>query len=474
MNNKIKKFIRNFSYTFVANLLSIIISTTLILIVPRYISVEAYGYWQLYIFYASYISYMSLGLTDGAYLRYGGYNYKDLNKPVFVSQYWFLVLFDIVVNASIAISYGIFSSDANKSIVIFMTCLTGVLVVPRSLLSFILQATNRIKEYSFIIIFERIVYFALVVLFLLVGITQFEYLILADIIGKFCSVIYSIIVCRELVFGKFSSLKNNIQEIWINISVGSKLLLANLASMLIIGIVRLSIEYNWGVATFGKVSLSLSVSNMLMLFINAIGLILFPTLRRTSEDKLPIIYKSMRTITMVPLIGILAFYYPANLFLSGWLPQYAESFIYMALLFPISIYESKTLLLINTYLKTLRKEKMMLVINLITVGMGLVITGLSVFLMNNLNFTILLITILLAFRSIFSELYLSKILKIKVKKDIILEIAMTVVFIAASWYLDIYLGLVTYLIAYIIYLIIKKNEIVHLFKNTKSLIKLNK
>lgn len=470
MNIKNKKFIQNFSYTLIANLLSVVISTVLILIVPKFVSVENYGYWQLYIFYSSYISYMSLGLTDGVYLRYGGYEYKNLHKPVFVSQYWFLVTFNVVVNSSIAFVYGINSTDPNKSIVVLLTCLTGILVVPRSLLTFTLQSTNRIKEYSIIIILERIVYFALVLLFLLFGINKFEYLIFADILGKVSSVIYACSISKDLVFGKFESIKNSIREIGINISVGSKLLIANFASLLIIGIVRFSIENNWSVETFGKVSLTLSISNMLMLFINAVGLILYPALRRTAEDKLPDIYRLMRTIIMVPLIGVLIFYYPAKVLLSSWLPQYTDSFIYMALLFPMCIFESKTLMLINTYLKTLRKEKMLLIINLSTVVLSLGLAYINVFLLNNLNLSVLSITLLLAVRSIFAEIYLSKVLHIKVKSDILLEVSMTLVFIIVSWYLELRIALIVYFIAYILYLVLKKSDITYFMKNASTIL----
>jgi O-antigen/teichoic acid export membrane protein len=470
MNSKIKKFAKNVSYTFLANFLSIIVSTVLILIVPGFIGADDYGYWQLYIFYTSYISYMSLGLTDGAYLRYGGCEYNELNKPVFVSQYWFLVTFDIVVNFSIALFYGSISTDTSKTIVVFLTCLTGILVVPRSLLTFMLQATNRIKEFSIIIILERIIYFILVIIFLLSGIRQFEYLIYADVIGKFFSVLYSFFVCKELVFGKFAPIKISMREIWLNISVGSRLLFANFANILIIGIVRFGIEKNWGIETFGKVSLTLSISNMLMLFINALAVILFPALRRTSEQYLPAIYKMMRIIIIIPLLGLLIFYYPAKVILSAWLPQYAESLTYMALLFPMCLYESKMLLLINTCLKTLRKEKLMLVINLITVGISVVLTFISVFILNSLNLTILLIIFLLAFRSVIAELCLTKVFKIQVKKDIILEIIMTVFFIFVSWYLNIRVALIAYSIAYVVYLISKKNDIVYLLDNIKNIL----
>ncbi|MEK3932497.1 oligosaccharide flippase family protein [Bacillus sp. FSL R7-0642] len=471
MNSSVKKFAKNFSYTFITHILATVISIVLILIVPRFISINDYGYWQLYIFYISYISYMSLGLTDGAYLRYGGYEYRDLNKKVFVSQYWFLVVLEILISSSIALFYVLVSTSTSKTIVVLFTCLVGILVVPRSLLTFMLQATNRIKEASIMLMIERVIYFILVIIFLISGIKQFEYLIVADIIGKIFSVFYSFYVCKELVFGKFESVKMSAREIVINISVGCKLLFANLASMLIIGIVRFFIEANWSIETFGKVALTLSISNMLMLFINAIAAVLFPTLKRIQQERLPAIYKMVRTLITLPLVGILIFYYPVKVILSAWLPQYADSLTYMALLFPMCLYEGKMLLLVNTYLKTLRKEKWMLIINLITVGMSLALTCLSVFVLNSLNLTILCIILLLAFRCIVAEVYLAKFLNIEVKKDIILELGITTIFIVISWYLSVISALFIYLTVYVIYLVIKKNDIVDLWRNVKILIK---
>lgn len=467
MNSKINKILRNLSYTVFTHILATAISIVLILIVPKFVSVEEYGYWQLYIFYSSYISYLSFGLTDGAYLRYGGYDYKQLYKPVFVSQYWFLVLLSFISNLFIIVTYSMISTDFNKTLVILLTCFTGILVVPRSLLNFMLQTTNRIKEYSLITIIERSVYFIIVILFLITGISKFEYLILADIIGKLISVFYSFYVCKELVFGKFENIKSSTKEIWINITVGIKLLIANLASMLIIGIVRFSIEFRWSVETFGKVSLTLSISNMLMLLINAIGLMLFPILRRTTKESLPIIYKNMRTLIIIPILGLLIVYFPLQSILSLWLPQYEESLKYMVLLFPMVIFESKTLLLINTYLKTLRKEKMMLSLNLITVSLSFVLTLISVFIINNLNLAVLSITILLAFRSIISELYLSKIIKVSVHKDIFLEIFITLIFIGSSWYLDTLTAFFIYIFVYILFLTMKRTDIVYLLENIK-------
>ena len=151
-------------------------------------------------------------------------------------------------------------------------------------------------------------------------------------------------------------------------------MISNLISLFIIGVVRFFIERTWDTTTFGKVSLTISISNLLMVFIRAVALVMFPMLRRTNSDKLSGIYNTMRTCLMIPLLGMLVCYYPAKVILSAWLPQYADSLIYMALLFPMCVFESKMSMLIETYMKTLRKEKWLLMVNVTTVSLSVVIT----------------------------------------------------------------------------------------------------
>ncbi|OTO76655.1 hypothetical protein A5865_000513, partial [Enterococcus sp. 12E11_DIV0728] len=60
--------------------------------------------------------------------------------------------------------------------------------------------------------------------------------------------------------------------------------------MLIIGSIRFFVEKRWTIETFGKLSFTLSISNMFMTFINAVGVVMFPLLRRTNQNKLPHLY----------------------------------------------------------------------------------------------------------------------------------------------------------------------------------------
>lgn len=471
MNIKALSFFKNVSYSISSNLISLSASILVILIIPKLIGVEEYGYWQLYIFYSSYVGFLHFGWNDGIYLRYGGEEYKNLDKRLFYSQFIELFIFQIFIGVLIWIYSNYFVSDIYRDFIFKMVAIAMVIENSRLMLFYLLQATNKIKEYARITILDRIIYILLVIILVMIGIRDFKIMIFADLIGKLTSLVLVVFTCRDIVLNKVSNFYISFTEIITNISVGMKLMFANIASMLIIGIVRFGIERAWDVATFGKVSLTLSISNMMMIFINAVGVIMFPILRRTNQEKLSSIYSTMRDFLMVILFGVLVIYYPIKSVISAWLPHYAESLLYMALVFPMFIFEGKMALLINTYLKTLRREKVMLRINLISMVVSLITTYISTQLFVSLNITVLNIVVLLAIRSVLAEKYLASVLKIQVNKDIFLEIALTLIFILTGWFINSYMTVFIYGIAYLSYLMIKKNDITRTILNIKSLIK---
>ncbi|MBV1817953.1 hypothetical protein [Clostridium cochlearium] len=471
MNSKAVNFIKNFSYTLTSNLVSMLVSTLIILIVPKLIGVKEYGYWQLYLFYSSYVGFLHFGWNDGIYLRYGGKEYKELDKRLFFSQFYMLVISQLIIAAIISSFSFFIITDENRIFIFQMIALCLLFTNVRFMLLYILQCTNRIKEYAQITMIGRILYCSLIIVFLVVGVREYKLMIAADLIGRLISLSYASYSCRDIVFNKMSLFYFSFKEAFLNISVGIKLMFSNIASMLIIGNVRFGIERSWDVGTFGKVSLTLSISNLMMLFINAVGIIMFPILRRTDEKKLSNIYVTMRDFLMVILLGVLIAYYPLKVVLSAWLPKYSDSLMYMALVFPMCVFEGKMALLINTYLKTLRKEKLMLKINLISLGLSIIITFINTVLFKNLNLAIASIVVLLAFRCVLAEMFLSKILKISLCKDITIELTMTLIFILTGWFINSWLGVLLYAVAYIIYLAIKRKDITNTIKNIKLLMK---
>ena len=459
MNTKLRNILENITYTFTANILTMLISIIMTLILPKFLGVTDYSYYQLYIFFISYVGFFHFGWIDGIYLKIGGMEYNDLEKSNYVTQFWMLNVLEIIIAAIISIFALFIIKNIDKSFVLISTSVCGVITILRTYLLFILQSTNRIKEYAKYTRVDRFIYFALVIVFLFLGFKNYKIILYIDIFSKLVALVLCANKMKDIVFGKLNISKNILFEIFENISIGIKLMLANIASTLIIGVIRFGIQRNWDIETFGKISLTLNISNLLMTFINAVAVIMFPLLRREEERNLPKIYVILRNTLMIFLYMMLIFYYPIKLILSTWLPQYEDSLRYMALLFPICIYESKMSMLINTYLKSFRKEKSMLIINTISLILSLILTILSVFILNNLTWAILSIVFLLGFRCVIGELVLTKIMNILIYKDIILETVLTAIFIISSWFINNMFCSIMYTCFYLIYVFIKRKDI---------------
>lgn len=456
MKMQIKNVIKNFSFSITSNLISLMISTLVIAIVPKIIGVNSYGYFQLYLFYASYIGFFHLGWCDGIYLNYGGAYYSDLNKKKMSAQFWLLFLFELVLIIAMIIVINCLNLDNDKSFILLLTAFSIIFVIPKTMLSYILQSSSRIKEYSLIIVIEKVIYCLMVLIVIFSNHKDYKLLIFSDILGKIVSMLFSIYVCKDIVFSKLEPLKKSIPESINNVSVGSKLMVANIAGMLILGIVRMAIEDNWSIETFGKVSLAISISNLMMVFVNAIGIVLFPMLRRINNQQLKKLYSSLRDTLMLPLLAILLLYYPMQKILVIWLPNYEVSFRYMALLFPVCIFESKMQMLINIYLKALRKEKFLLKANLITVAICMCVTLITVYLLNNLELAVFSILLFIMFRCVFCEIYISKLLNLNFIKDICSEVFLVIAYVSLTWFFNIWLAFSIYLIFYVVYMYNKR------------------
>lgn len=459
--------LKGFTYTIVSNVISLIVSFLTVLIIPKLLGIEEYGYFQLYLFYSLYVGFLHFGWIDGIYLRYGGVQYNALDKNLFNSQFMMLLFMQFFLLATFSSITFLNVSNHDRAFVFYMISICMILLNLRYMFLYVLQITQRIKEYAQVTIMDRVLFGIIVLSLILLGVKDYKFIVVADLIGKLISLLYATYCCKEIVFRKTKILRSHVCEVIENVKIGIKLMFATIAGILILGVVRYGIEKSWDVSTFGKVSLTLSLSNLLLTFINSVSIVLFPMLKRTSSEKLSNIYLSLRTLLMVILLGMLSFYFPIKLIMSDWLPKYADSLKYMALLFPMCVFEGKMALLINTYFKTMRKEKVMLQINSVTLLLSVIGTVVSVVSLRNLNLTVLLITIVIAFKSTVSELILSKSLRISIRKSIATELVLISIFILTAWYLNSWYSFLIYTAFFIIYVIIKRSDILLVFKKIR-------
>ena len=413
-----KNGIKNLSISFIANLVTIIVSFIVTLFLPKIISVEQYGYWQVYLFYSTYVGILHLGLNDGIYLRYGGEEYNDLNFKLFYGEFKILFNFELIAMLIIIFVSCVFFNGSYKYIWVSLG-ICAFLTNLRYMFVYILQATNLIREFAIVTIIDRVVFVLLVLFFCLSKNANFNMVIISDLSGRVISLLVGMYFCKEVIVqhNKVNSIVW--KEIKQNIIAGSQLMFANLASSCIIGVVRYGIQKNWSIAIFGKISLMLSLSNFFVIFINAMGVVIYPILRRTDSSKRNEFYFAIDKMLDVILFSLLILYYPAKLIISWWLPQYSDVMHYICILFPVYIFEGKMALLFNTYLKVYRKENVIFKINILCLSISVIYTLLVTYIFKNLNLAVLGMLLLIAFRCVVSQIYCSKMLNIEYKSSLL-------------------------------------------------------
>lgn len=452
--------LKNIAYSFGANLTSLCISIFMVMFVPKFLSIDDYGLWQLFLFYFSYLGFLHFGWEDGIYLRYAGKNYDELNKKTFAGQFYGIIALQIVLAVLVSSIGQIFMTDPVKRTALIGAVWLAPFVNFNNLCNFIMQITNRIRDYAKLLLSEQVVFFLGVVLFLLVlQCNEFRYMYYAKLFSVAGITVAGFYLCRSLLRPRFYPLRQVLAEAGENLLVGSKLMLANIASMLIIGIVRYGISVGWDVATFGKVSLTLGVSNFLMVFINSVSVVFFPIVKRMDEGRRASAYAVIRNMLDFILFAALIGYYPLKCILAWWLPKYADSLIYMSVLFPVCVFESKVTLLINTYLKSMRREFLMLEINTVSVVFSLIVTIVTVGIWHNLDAAVFSIVLAYAFRCMLAEYHVTKILGLDLKMDMLEDLLMCSIFIVSGWMFDSFLCMAVYGVVYIAFVLIHRRSL---------------
>ena len=453
-----KQISKNIIYSIAAQVMAMLVNIIFGLVVPKLIDEYQYAYWQTYVLYVGYAGILHFGIIDGILLRYAQYDYNQLDKPRLRSQFQLLQIINIICAIIVSVIVRMTLSGPWQII----GYLVAVGIVTKNMFTYsyyILQCTNRIQYYSLFIIIQKIVYSTFVVVLLATRVTDFYWYCVADIVGDIIAIYFGLRFNRGLYYGKGILLKDAIRETKENAAAGIMLLVANFSSQLLVGSAKMITQWRWDELVFSKVSFAFSLSNMFLVFVNAISVVLFPSLKRMDPDKLPQLYKKLRDSISPILFIVLIFYFPGSWVLSKWLPKYEMSITYLGVLLPIIIFTTKVSLLTNNYLKAYRKEKEMLKINVLSVVIAVIMFLIAAYGLSSIDTLLIFAVLAIMGRSIWSEIVVMRIINISFYKEFIVEGIITVLFILIAKFFSIWTGMALYAIILAIYLIMTKTKI---------------
>lgn len=448
-----RRFLVRAAQSGATNALALAVSLGTTLLLPKLLGVTDYSLWQLYVFYVGYVGILQFGWNDGIYLRYGGRLYAELDRPTFSSQFWLLVGSQVLIALLIVAGAAILVPEPERAFILAMTGIATVVLGTRAFFLFLWQATNLIGHYARVLAVESGVFMLSVTVWFVAGGQGFRGLVICDLLAKGISFLAAIAWSRGLVQMPTRISRTALIEVWQNLGVGIKLMIANLASILMVGVVRLFIERHWDVNTFGKVSLALSISSIFMVFVNAVGVVVFPTLRRVDPARKPGLFVAFRSLFMAVAVLLLLAYFPLQGALWVWLPDYRDALIYLGLLFPAFVFEGRMALLINSFLKDVREERALMIVNAGGVALAIAFAVTATIWLDNIVLAAGSIIVLIVGRATVAELVLWRRLGVSAVPSMLGEIALTVVFVAAGWMLPAGQAAAVYAAGCVIYLL---------------------
>lgn len=448
---------RNIRSSFIAQLSSIFVSIGMGLILPRFLSVEDYGYWQLFVIYSVCFELLLLGVPNGFFLKNAGRVNNDYSylKSALVAL--------MVINIAVSIIVILFTDKEElEAFVYYWIGIAIVIINSGTFFSYILRSENDVSfdctatillNISIVAGLSTLFYFNINNIYLVIEIYVLSF-VLRDVLLFWRK---RVLFCAKTVFAN-AFLKDLISDI----NMGIKALLIDYTNILMFGICRLICKSDMGVIIFGMLSFALSLVILAINFVNQVGLSILPALRQLDENSIRDSYIKLRNFTSNLFLTLMITYKPAAFVLSLWLPKYADSFVFILILFPLIIYDGKMQTVFSLFLKLLRKETLLLKINMIYLFSSVTIYYLFIYLTHDIKYLIFSILIMSIVRSTIVEFLISKLIKVaNFKRKIFLEIATGVIFLAANFVFDAWLAWAYFTVFYIFafYLNLKKCRI---------------
>ena len=220
----VTNFFKDSFWTIGAQGVSLLTSVIVSFVLPKFISVEEFGYWQYFLLWASYVGVMHFGYGDGIYLKLGGQYWNTLKKEKLSQQILLVSLSQMFIAAIIII--------AAYTLIFLWTALYLVIENTYKIITMAMMATDQIPFVSKTVIIDKLLMSALVVLLITFCIKDASYVMVAYTAAHLVACLMTLY--KSKLFTSFHTInKECLNGVLLTCKVGITLMLANFVSILI-------------------------------------------------------------------------------------------------------------------------------------------------------------------------------------------------------------------------------------------------
>jgi O-antigen/teichoic acid export membrane protein len=325
------------------------------LIIPKYLSVAGYGYWQLFNLYITYVGILHLGFLDGLLVRWAG---KDLNqiggeiKPAIR----FLVLEQLVVTIPLGfITYFLLQPPLQ-----WIGLMIFAYAFIQNLIYFFIFTTQAIRQFRLLTVLNVVrglVFLIFIVLLLISGHLEYHYVIVASLASSFLFMFALAVRYRRYLWRNHAPAPSLASFGKRNINIGVFILLGNFIFVVFFTLDRLLVSSFFAIERFAVYAFAMAVAQLAFIFIRAVADVLFPHLSAAAHEQRTRAYQMGKRLIILCWALFLGAYFPLAALIQFYLPHYTGSLPIIKILMGTMGLSSLILILHANYYRLYRKQR---------------------------------------------------------------------------------------------------------------------
>ena len=328
-----------------------------VLIIPKYLSVEGYGYWQLFKLYATYVGILHLGFIDGILVRWAGKELNQVGNEIGPALKFLLLQQLITIIPLCLILHFFFASHQPFEWIALMILAYAFVINLVTFFRFTAQATRKFKLLTAVNVGRGGIFLLFVVLLFSLG-----YLDYHNVIFAFLAAFLLALLVLAFWFRKYlRSLSHSSFPLFAygrqNIGIGIFVLLGNFVSILFLTVDRLMVSSFFSIEQFAIYSFAAAISSIAYTFVSAVGIVFFPYLSGILPELRTRAYHLAKPAIVVSWAASLALYFPVTRLVEFYLPHYVAGLPIMQILLCTVGFGSLIQILHVNYYKAYRRQR---------------------------------------------------------------------------------------------------------------------
>lgn len=307
-------------------LMAAAVNVAVVFVLPKLLTIEAYGYWRLFSLYAAYVGFLHLGFADGALLRWAGRPFEHFRhelRPAVSYLLWqhLLVLVPVGAMAMLVLS-GPFRFIA-VAVVIYAMVINEV-----TLLQFALQSARIFRPVAVSTVAAPLLFFTFVLAWHMRWQSSYREVTLLYVAGNAVALMFLLWRANPWARNGGSCPVSAVQLVRTCVGNGWPVVMANTGVALIAFADRFAVSWAASIQDFAQYSLASSAMAVLTTAIQASGKVFFSHLANVSLQRRKTIYGTSARLLLIAWAILLPGYFVLQFFIRHALPKYLPSLAY--------------------------------------------------------------------------------------------------------------------------------------------------